>query len=65
MKKFIKTSIILGLFLYTIAFFVYCSAFIFAGARDVLNNVGFGFLTSGFLIWVLDVVLIFIEKKNE
>ncbi len=65
MKKFIKASIILGLFLYTIAFFVYCSAFIFAGARETICNVGFGFLSTGFFVWVLDVVLIYIEKRNE
>lgn len=64
MKKFIKASIILGLFLYTIAFFIYCSAFIFAGARETICNVGFGFLTTGFFVWVMDVVLIFIEKKK-
>ena len=65
MKKFIKASIILGLFLYTITFFVYCSAFIFAGASETICNVGFGFLTTGFFVWVMDVVLIYIEKRNE
>jgi len=65
MKKFIKGTIILALFLYVIAFFVYCSAFIFAGVREVLNNIGFGFLATGFFLWVVDVILIFNNKKNE
>ena len=65
MKKFIKGTIILALFLYVIAFFVYCSAFIFEGSREVLNNIGFGFLATGFFLWVVDVILIFNNKKNE
>ena len=65
MKKFIIGTIVLALLLYVIAFFVYCSAFIFEGAREVLNNIGFGFLTTGFFLWALDVILIFKNKKNE